>query len=85
MERARQTTLRADGLDRPRPDRFDFGHDGYDRAMAAHRRALAAGAPGYADPITGLFVMTAAYLRDRAWCCDRGCRHCPYEAREPTP
>ena len=36
--------------------------------------------PSYTDPQTGLFVMTAGYLRSRSWGCDRGCRHCHYEA-----
>ncbi len=46
--------------------------------MAAHQRAVESGEPGYVDPVSGLFVMTAQYLHDRAWCCDCGCRHCPY-------
>jgi hypothetical protein len=25
-------------------------------------------------------VFTAKYLRRRGYCCDSGCRHCPYEA-----
>ena len=45
---------------------------------AAHAAAVAAGEPGYPDPTTGLFVLTAAYLRDRGECCGQGCRHCPY-------
>jgi hypothetical protein len=36
------------------------------------------GDPGYADPETSLFVLTAAYLRERGSCCESGCRHCPY-------
>lgn len=36
------------------------------------------GDPGYIDPETSLFVLTAAYLRDRLRCCESGCRHCPY-------
>jgi mycothiol synthase len=44
---------------------------------AAHAAAEAAGEPGYLDPETGLFVLTAAYLRRRD-CCEHGCRHCPY-------
>jgi hypothetical protein len=35
-------------------------------------------APGYADPETGLYVMTAAHLLSRSSCCQSGCRHCPY-------
>ena len=49
-----------------------------ERAQAAHDAAEAAGEPGYLDPATGLFVMTAAYLRSRGSCCGSGCRHCPW-------
>jgi hypothetical protein len=49
-----------------------------ERLLEAHAVAVAAGRPGYLDPFTGLFVMTAQYLLDRDRCCDRGCRHCPY-------
>ncbi len=26
----------------------------------------------------GNLVFTAAYLRKRGYCCESGCRHCPY-------
>ena len=26
----------------------------------------------------GFYVFTASYLRRRGYCCDSGCRHCPY-------
>jgi hypothetical protein len=26
----------------------------------------------------GLYVFTADYLRRRGYCCESGCRHCPY-------
>lgn len=26
----------------------------------------------------GLMVLTARYLEKRGYCCDNGCRHCPY-------
>ena len=26
----------------------------------------------------GLMVFTATFLRKRGYCCERGCRHCPY-------
>lgn len=26
----------------------------------------------------GLLVFTAKYLRDRGYCCESRCRHCPY-------
>lgn len=28
----------------------------------------------------GLMVLTRRYLLDRGYCCERGCRHCPYES-----
>lgn len=70
--------LRPDWLTKPRSDRFDAATAGYSAAMTAHRHAVESCEPGYLDPDTGLFVMTAVFLRDRGWCCDCGCRHCPY-------
>ena len=32
----------------------------------------------------GRWVFTAAFLRDRGYCCDSGCRHCPYRDADPT-
>ena len=26
----------------------------------------------------GFIVFTAQYLRNRGYCCESGCRHCPY-------
>ena len=26
----------------------------------------------------GFMVFTAHYLRERGYCCESGCRHCPY-------
>lgn len=26
----------------------------------------------------GFMVFTAKYLRERGYCCESGCRHCPY-------
>lgn len=69
---------RPDGAHRPHRHRFDPTAPRYDEAMAAHAQAVSAGRAGYLDPATGLFVMTGAYLLERGWCCDRGCRHCPW-------
>ncbi len=34
----------------------------------------------------GFIVLTAKYLLDRGYCCDNGCRHCPYDyERVPEP
>ncbi|HVB94585.1 MAG TPA: DUF5522 domain-containing protein [Acidimicrobiales bacterium] len=65
-------------LDQPHPSRLDPGHPRRDEILAAHAGAMARGDPGYLDPETGLFVLTAAYLLDRSVCCNTGCRHCPY-------
>lgn len=27
----------------------------------------------------GLYIFTAFYLESRGYCCDNGCRHCPYK------
>jgi hypothetical protein len=65
-------------LTEPHPSRLPLDTPRRDELLAAHEDALAAGTPGYLDPVTGLFVLTAAFLADRGTCCDRGCRHCPY-------
>lgn len=49
-----------------------------DEQRAAHDAAVRAGEPGYLDPDTGLFVLTAEHLAEKGHCCDEGCRHCPY-------
>jgi hypothetical protein len=60
----------------PRP-----GTPGYEEALAAHEQAMRRERPRYHDPITGLWVMTARELWERGFCCELGCRHCPYVAR----
>jgi 5,10-methenyltetrahydrofolate synthetase len=70
--------LRPDALRRPDLSRLDPGHPDRDEILRRHDRAVAAGDAMYADPATGLMVMTAATLAERGWCCDQGCRHCPY-------
>lgn len=66
------------GLDEPHPSRLAPDHPLRQQILAAHRAAIDAGEPGYLDPGTGLFVLTAAELAARGTCCERGCRHCPY-------
>jgi hypothetical protein len=65
-------------LDQPDPDRLTEHHPAREAVLAAHRAALASGAAGYIDPVTGLWVMTARYLAERGTCCRTLCRHCPY-------
>ena len=55
--------LRSDWLDCPKPERFGPDHACYEEAMAAHRLAVDSDQPGYIDPASSLFVMTADHLR----------------------
>ena len=65
-------------LTEPAPSRLPLDHPLRAEILAAHAAAIAAGEPGYADPETGLYVLTAAYFAARGECCESGCRHCPY-------
>jgi hypothetical protein len=55
-------------------------HSAQQRAL--HDAAQSAGRPTYRDPVSGLQVMTSAFLASQGSCCRRGCRHCPYPAEE---
>jgi len=46
------------------------------RPEAASGTALVEGADYYIE--NGLYVFTAQYLLKRGYCCQSGCRHCPY-------
>ena len=70
--------LAARALTDPHPDRLARDHPHYEAIVRAHGAALQAGADTYVDPSSGLTVLTAAYLAGRGYCCDSGCRHCPY-------
>ena len=67
-------------LTQPHSSRLPLTHPAYGEILARHATAMEAGEPGYADPVTGLYVMTAAYHAERGTCCGNGCRHCPYVA-----
>ena len=73
--------LRPDGIEVPLPRRYRDTSRGFAEGMERHRLAMGAGDPAYRDPISGLAVFTARFLADRGYCCDSGCRHCPYEPR----
>lgn len=62
----------------PHPQRLDPAVPDADRVVAAHRDAVADGADGYRDPLTGLFSFTAVYHWAKGTCCELGCRHCPW-------
>jgi hypothetical protein len=51
--------------------------DGEDDPLARRDAELLEGVDYYVED--GWLVFTAAFLRKRGYCCDSGCRHCPYE------
>ena len=65
-------------LAEPHPDRLAPDDPAYPQIIEAHAAALRAGADTYVDPRSGLTVLTTGYLARRGFCCDSGCRHCPY-------
>lgn len=65
----------------PHPGRLPPERTDYVPIMEAHHAALLAGEPGYVDPASGLFALTARTLWDRGACCSSGCRHCPWASR----
>ncbi|HEY0100392.1 MAG TPA: DUF5522 domain-containing protein [Pyrinomonadaceae bacterium] len=44
------------------------------------RRALVEGEDFYREG--AVMVFTARYLARRGYCCENGCRHCPYDFRK---
>jgi hypothetical protein len=70
--------LRDGYIEQPHPRRLSPHHPRFADITARHAEALAKGEPCYADPASGLSVFTAAFLADRGYCCDSGCRHCPF-------
>jgi hypothetical protein len=65
-------------LTEPHRDRLSPADPDYRQILDAHAAALSRGAMSYADPKSGLAVLTAGYLKARGNCCESGCRHCPY-------
>jgi len=72
------TRLADRALTEPARTRLPLSAPHRDEILAAHEVALRAGEAGYLDPATGLFVLTASFLAQRGFCCERGCLHCPY-------
>jgi hypothetical protein len=70
--------LAARALDQPHPSRLSPDAPRYGEIIDSHRAAIERGDDGYVDPMTGLFVFTAAFHATRGTCCGSGCRHCPY-------
>jgi hypothetical protein len=72
--------LAARPLEEPHPDRLSRDDPFYAEIIRAHTEAIRTGADTYVDPRSGLTVLTAAFLARRGYCCESGCRHCPYVA-----
>lgn len=72
-----QTPVRRSLLE-PHPSRLPADAPRRAETLAAHAAAVEAGEPGYVDPATGLFVISAAEHVRRGHCCANECRHCPY-------
>lgn len=51
----------------------------YDRIIKLHKESIEKDIDFYIDPKTRLNVMTSKYLLKRGYCCENGCRHCPYK------
>ena len=65
----------------PHPDRLDPTRPDHARILELHDAAIARGQGMYTDPLTGAAVFTAQALWSRGYCCESGCRHCPYLER----
>jgi hypothetical protein len=70
--------LRPDHLTEPHPRRLAPTHPHRAEILRRHDESVAASLPTYRDPVSGLQVFTAATLATRDYCCESGCRHCPY-------
>lgn len=54
------------------------------RATSSAKIKLEEGRDYYIDRKSGFMVFTASYLKERGYCCDSGCRHCPYRSGSQT-
>jgi hypothetical protein len=70
--------LRNNHLTEPLVSRLALSNPRRGEILRRHAAAVSAGVPSYSDPLSGLTVMTAAFLAQRDYCCLSGCRHCPY-------
>lgn len=70
--------LRVEYLEHAHPQRLSPRHPRFVEIVKRHSDAVVRGEPTYEDPTTRLSVFTAAFLAARGYCCDSGCRHCPF-------
>jgi hypothetical protein len=76
--RAGAPACRIDALVRAHPTRLAPAHRAVDEITRRHAEAVRDRRPTYVDPVSGYAVFTAAFLAQRGWCCESGCRHCPF-------
>ena len=62
----------------PIASRVALAHPQRAEILKRHEAAIALSIPTYIDPVSGFSVFTATFLESRKYCCDSGCRHCPY-------
>ncbi|WP_158412504.1 DUF5522 domain-containing protein [Ilumatobacter nonamiensis] len=67
-----------DEWQQPHPSRLSPDHPRFGEIAERHAAAIADNVPTYVDPVSGYSVFTARFLARRRYCCDSGCRHCPY-------
>jgi hypothetical protein len=53
-----------------------------DKTNKSKAEKIAEGVDYYFE--NGLMVLTEHYLRNRGYCCNNGCRHCPYPKKEKS-
>jgi hypothetical protein len=59
----------------------EAGQSGDSSSNSSEELPLVKGVDYYLE--NGLYVFTSTYLLRRGYCCDSGCRHCPY-SKEPN-
>ena len=70
--------LRPEWRELPHARRLAHGDPQRTEILRRHREALHRHEPVYTDPVSGFSVFTSDFLALRGYCCDSGCRHCPY-------
>jgi hypothetical protein len=58
--------------------RIDKQNPMYNEIKRIHSQACKNEKATYIDPQSGLTVFTAYFHKLRGYCCESGCRHCPY-------
>lgn len=62
----------------PHKSRLSASSPHFEKIINAHEKACSKNEESYIDPITGYQVFTVIYHLKRGFCCNSGCRHCPY-------